>query len=456
MNIKAVIFDFNGTLYFDSDYHVQAWDEMAKIITNQPLDDQLRVLMHGKNNEEIIRLLKPGIDDVRNKAYSLQKEAMYRKMCMNDQENLHLVEGAIALFQYLKQENIPFTIASASIKENIDFFIETFGLDEYFDVDAIIYDDGNYMNKVDMFTTACRRFHIEPCEAMVIEDSVTGTSQAKQTGIGCIIGMMRTENNQTLVDCGAHACISDFTQFDYNLLKERGTKTMEATEIIQFIRDSKKKTQVKVYVSATEKITFDDVQQFGCKKSPILIGEWDVIAPQLEANKSYITDYYVENNARNSAIPLLDLKGINARIEPGAIIRDQVEIGDNAVIMMGATINIGAIIGAGTMIDMGAILGGRATVGKNCHIGAGTVLAGVIEPASATPVIVEDGVLIGANAVVIEGCRIGAGSVVAAGAVVIEDVPAGVVVAGCPAKIIKEVDDQTSSKTGLEEGLRKI
>jgi tetrahydrodipicolinate N-acetyltransferase len=67
--------------------------------------------------------------------------------------------------------------------------------------------------------------------------------------------------------------------------------------------------------------------------------------------------------------------------------------------MMGAVINIGAVIGEGSMIDMGAILGGRATVGKHCHIGAGTVLAGVIEPPSALPVVIEDNVLIGANAV---------------------------------------------------------
>ena len=94
----------------------------------------------------------------------------------------------------------------------------------------------------------------------------------------------------------------------------------------------------------------------------------------------------IENDCRNSAIPLLDIKDIPARIEPGAVIRENVEIGKNAVIMMGAIINIGAVIGEGTMIDMGAVLGGRATVGKNCHIGAGAVLAGVIEPASAKPV----------------------------------------------------------------------
>ena len=64
------------------------------------------------------------------------------------------------------------------------------------------------------------------------------------------------------------------------------------------------------------------------------------------------------------------------------------------------------------MIDMGTVLGGRATVGDHCHIGAGTVLAGVVEPASATPVIVEDDVVIGANAVVIEGIHIGRGAVV--------------------------------------------
>ena len=133
-----------------------------------------------------------------------------------------------------------------------------------------------------------------------------------------------------------------------------------------------------------------------------------------------------------------------------------VEIGEGAVIMMGAVINIGAVIGKGTMIDMGTILGGRATVGKNCHVGAGAVLAGVVEPASATPVIVEDNVLIGANAVVIEGCRIGENAVVAAGAVVVADVPANAVVAGCPARIIKMKDEKTAGKTALVDALREL
>ena len=95
-------------------------------------------------------------------------------------------------------------------------------------------------------------------------------------------------------------------------------------------------------------------------------------------------------------------------------------------------------------------------MGKNCHIGAGTVLAGVVEPASAVPVIVEDNVVIGANAVVLEGCRVGEGAVVAAGAVVVSDVPPGVVVAGVPARIIKQKDERTMQKTEIVDALRAL
>lgn len=225
---------------------------------------------------------------------------------------------------------------------------------------------------------------------------------------------------------------------------------MEAQEIIDFIHNAEKKTPVKVIFNSDKDIYWKNCRVFG----NIVYGDWKDIKPVLDSYPEL--DYVIENDCRNSAVPLLDLKDIQARIEPGAIIRDQVEIGNNAVIMMGAIINIGAVIGDNTMIDMGAVLGGRATVGKNCHIGAGAVLAGVVEPASATPVIVEDDVLIGANAVVIEGVHISKGSVVAAGAVVIEDVPENVVVAGTPARVIKQKDQKATDKTALVQALRSL
>lgn len=233
---------------------------------------------------------------------------------------------------------------------------------------------------------------------------------------------------------------------------------MDAQEIIDYIASAPKKTPVRVFVREREGAQIDyglDSHVLGTG-SKVVFGDWSQIEPALRENADDIEDVVVECDRRNSGVPLLDVRGVNARIEPGAIIREKVSIGDNAVIMMGAIINIGAVVGEGTMIDMGAVLGGRAIVGKHCHVGAGTVLAGVVEPASATPVIIEDDVMLGANAVVIEGCRVGEGAVVAAGAVVTEDVPAGAVVAGCPARVIKMKDERTASKTALVDALRSL
>lgn len=230
---------------------------------------------------------------------------------------------------------------------------------------------------------------------------------------------------------------------------------MDAYEIINYISTSKKKTPVKLYVKEKESIDYGSSKVFG-SGDKIVFGDWEELGRIIAENSDKIEDIVIENDRRNSGVPMLDIKDIPARIEPGAIIREKVSIGKNAVIMMGAVINIGAVVGEGTMIDMGAVLGGRATVGARCHIGAGAVLAGVIEPASATPVIIEDGVLVGANAVVVEGVHVGKNAVVAAGAVVLEDVPENAVVAGMPARIIKMKDEKTDSKTAILDALRNI
>lgn len=227
-------------------------------------------------------------------------------------------------------------------------------------------------------------------------------------------------------------------------------------EIARYIKEAKKSTPVKVYVKGElDGTEFSNCRVFGEGHSFIVFGEYTEIKNVLNANHDKIEYYEIENDCRNSAIPLLDLKEVKARIEPGAIIRDKVKIGENAVIMMGAIINIGAEIGENTMIDMGAVVGARGMIGKNVHVGAGAVIAGVLEPPSKTPVIIEDDVMIGANAVILEGVRVGSGAVVAAGAVVTEDVAPNTVVAGMPAKVIKEKDIQTQHKTELLEDLRK-
>jgi 2,3,4,5-tetrahydropyridine-2,6-dicarboxylate N-acetyltransferase len=232
---------------------------------------------------------------------------------------------------------------------------------------------------------------------------------------------------------------------------------MDSFEIIKYIADSQRKTPLKVFLKGDlGRIDFKEMDFYGDKDWGVLFCEYTAFNEFLEKNKASVKKYKIEADRRNSAIPLADLTKYNARIEPGALIREMVEIGDNCVIMMGAVLNIGAVIGARTMIDMNVVVGGRAIVGKDSHIGAGTVLAGVIEPPNANPVIVGNNVLIGANAVVLEGVKIGNGAVVAAGSVVVKDVEENTVVAGVPAKVIKMVDEKTRSKTLLIDELRKL
>ncbi|MGL5149350.1 MAG: 2,3,4,5-tetrahydropyridine-2,6-dicarboxylate N-acetyltransferase [Clostridium sp.] len=227
-------------------------------------------------------------------------------------------------------------------------------------------------------------------------------------------------------------------------------------EIARFIKEAKKATPVKVYVNGDlREANLDNIEWYGSNNFYILIGESDLLSQIILDNKHLIKHFRLENDRRNSAVPMLNLLDVDARIEPGAIIRDRVSIGKNAVIMMGAVINIGAEIGDGTMVDMNAVVGARGKLGNRVHLGAGAVVAGVLEPPSKEPCTIGDDVMIGANAVILEGVKIGAGSVVAAGSVVVSDVPEGVVVAGSPAKIVKSVDDKTKGKTQLVDDLRK-
>jgi len=239
-------------------------------------------------------------------------------------------------------------------------------------------------------------------------------------------------------------------------LEQRQYDLTDPYEIARYIKEAKKTTPVKVYVDGNlEGLNPENIEIYGKDNFYILFGENDVVEKFLEENKDKIKKYRIEWDRRNSAIPMMDIRHVNARIEPGAIIREGVTIGDHAVVMMGAVINIGAEIGENSMIDMNAVIGARGKIGKNVHVGAGAVIAGVLEPPSKDPVIIEDDVLIGANAVILEGVKVGKGSVVAAGSVVTHDVESGVVVAGVPAKVIKRVDDKTKEKTKLLDDLRK-
>lgn len=183
--MNGVIFDFNGTLFLDNDKHIKAWNKIAMELRGTGItEEELHTKMNGVNNKYIIRYLNSGKEDDELEAkYSSLKEQYYRRFCKEDTKNFHLIEGAVQLFDQLKQKNIPFTIASASIKDNIDFFVENFHLDRWIDPETIVYDNGQYKDKEAMFIQAARNIHVPVDQICVIEDSLAGVNASIKAGI---------------------------------------------------------------------------------------------------------------------------------------------------------------------------------------------------------------------------------------------------------------------------------
>lgn len=140
---KGVIFDFNGTLFFDSDKHEQAWKKFSSDVRGYPFtEDEMLHQVHGRTNRSILEyLLEKKIPDEVLGFFVAKKETYYRHACLHDKENMKLVNGAIDLFEYLVSRQIPMIIATASEITNLQFFNEQFGLNRWFDMDKIVFDD---------------------------------------------------------------------------------------------------------------------------------------------------------------------------------------------------------------------------------------------------------------------------------------------------------------------------
>ncbi len=186
---KGVIFDFNGTLFFDNDKHILAWGEISKKLRGHGItEDELLEHFNGVPNQKIVAYLlgKEGSMEEIEK-YSQLKEELYRRFCLEDQEKFHLVDGATEFFEKLVEKSIPFTIASASIKPNIDFFVREFKLANWMNPGNIVYDDGSYENKVAMFLDAAKKLGVDIKNCMIVEDSVSGINSAYAAGCRNIV-----------------------------------------------------------------------------------------------------------------------------------------------------------------------------------------------------------------------------------------------------------------------------
>lgn len=223
MNYKAIIFDFNGVLFFDADLQARSWQGVAKSLRGYEMTaDELDTHMHGRPNSYVLSFLAGRTIAGQELLELIQaKESHYRDLCLQNPDRFVLSPGAHALLEKLSLSRIPRTIATSSEITNLEFFIQHLDLHRWFDVSQIVYDDGVRPGKPapDMYLAAARNIGVAAGECMVVEDAVSGIKAAHAAGIGYIIGLGAPSAHAKLRACpGVATVIESLEQFPHNKL----------------------------------------------------------------------------------------------------------------------------------------------------------------------------------------------------------------------------------------------
>lgn len=214
---KGVIFDFNGTMFFDEDKHVVSWRSFAKRKFNVDIkEEDFPTHIHGHNNREILSYLTGrDVSEEETDQLAIEKEKEYQKYCEEDKKNLHLVKGLPEFLDNLVKHHIPIGIATASRKFNVDWYIKTFDLLKWFKKENIIYDDGTITKgKPDpmIYLKAIKRLGLPAKDIMVFEDSPSGLLSAIRSRAGFVVAIDPPERKEVIMQInGVKEFISDYS-----------------------------------------------------------------------------------------------------------------------------------------------------------------------------------------------------------------------------------------------------
>ena len=216
--MKGFLFDFNGTLYDDSRLHMQAWRNYYREKFNRALSDAEVQSFIGPSNADIFAMsLGVRLSTEKAAELSAEKEAAYRAVARSNPANLRLIDGVPEMLELLAGRKIPFALATSSVRENVDFYLEDLGLKRWFSIDRIVYEEGKLASKPDpaFYIEAAHRIGLSPGDCTIVEDSPTGIQAAINARAGRIIAIDRTAprewlENRTEID----AIIHDFRGFE--------------------------------------------------------------------------------------------------------------------------------------------------------------------------------------------------------------------------------------------------
>jgi len=211
--MKAVLFDFNGTMIFDDKLHETAWRRFCDAKTGRTVSDQeFSRHIHGKTSEDILKyLLGREMSPAEVIELEEEKEQIYRQLCLESSE-FCLVEGLEKFLNQLKADGTTITIATSSAVNNVKFFFEHLGLSEWFDFDKTVYNDGRMSGKPapDIYLKAARTIGVDIQDCTVFEDSRAGIESAFNAGAGSIICVGNKIDEDTLKKYNVSACIQNY------------------------------------------------------------------------------------------------------------------------------------------------------------------------------------------------------------------------------------------------------
>ena len=188
--MEGVIFDFNGTLLLDDPINSLSWKKYAKRKFNYDLTDADYHKYNGTPGETWIEGITEGkITGEEAIKCREEKEEQYREDLRNAE--IDLIKGAKEFFNELKNNNIPFTIATSADKKNIELFFEKFGLNKWFDLDKCAFTDGTFKGKPnpDIYLIAAKKIGVDIKKCIVFEDTKSGVKSGYTAGAK-VIGML--------------------------------------------------------------------------------------------------------------------------------------------------------------------------------------------------------------------------------------------------------------------------
>ena len=201
--MKAVLFDYNGTLFEDDDINEEAWRRTyLEIVGKEDGFPELYQDHKGLINEIFVESIfaanKTPADREKIAWWSKRKETEhYQKICLEHKDR-GMRKGAERLLDHLKEEGVPFTMCTASIRENRDFYFAFLHLDRWFDIDKVVYDDGNYRNKGEMYLEGARRLSVKLSDCLVIDDSPGSILKAVEAGCENLVVIQKEDNPELL------------------------------------------------------------------------------------------------------------------------------------------------------------------------------------------------------------------------------------------------------------------